>query len=213
MKIYYIYNYADLGQAVQAGASMDDIIHVLGDIPILDSVQPLDYWVHPEGTLSIASTREAGVHLASGHLRILGDGPLKVHLYGTSAPGGRVTVADCSASDVKVVNRVCDSHGWDFELADGELELDEDVVSSPEHYTWLGAALAARGAPECTADLESWDILDAIAPDDPHVWNALKYLTRLGRKGGVSSRIVDLRKARAYLDRAISREDRNSGTE
>ena len=85
-------------------------------------------------------------------------------------------------------------------------------MDSPEHYTWLGGAIAARGGPERTADLQSWDFLDAIAPDDPHVWNALKYLTRLGRKGGAANRIVDLRKACAYLDRAISQEGR-SGTE
>lgn len=61
------------------------------------------------------------------------------------------------------------------------------------------------------AHLQSWDILDAIAPDDPHVWNTLKYLTRLGRKGDSSRRIVDLRKAAAYLERAIEEEERRGG--
>lgn len=34
-------------------------------------------------------------------------------------------------------------------------------------------------------------------------------LVRLGRKGDSSRRVVDLRKARAYLDRAIAREEEN----
>ena len=91
---------------------------------------------------------------------------------------------------------------------DGE-DSGDQPVEAPAHYVWLGGAILERGGPERTGDLQSWDVLDAIAPDDPHVWNALKYLTRLGRKGGASSRIVDLRKARTYLDRAISQEERN----
>ena len=85
----------------------------------------------------------------------------------------------------------------------------EEVVS-PVHYTWIGQAIVSSGGPERTEDLESWDILDALFPDDPHLWNAGKYLTRLGRKGSVVRRIVDLRKARTYLDRAIRREERDT---
>ena len=93
---------------------------------------------------------------------------------------------------------------------DGE-ESAGQPVEAPAHYVWLGGAILERGGPERTGDLQSWDVLDAIAPDDPHVWNALKYLIRLGRKGGKSGRIVDLRKARTYLDRAISREENSNG--
>ena len=90
---------------------------------------------------------------------------------------------------------------------DGE-DSGDQPVEAPAHYVWLGGAILERGGPE---RLQSWDVLDAIAPDDPHVWNALKYLIRLGRKGGKSGRIVDLRKARTYLDRAISREENSNG--
>lgn len=82
------------------------------------------------------------------------------------------------------------------------------VHDSPSHYTWLGAALTANGAPESTQDLQSWDLLDALFPDNPHLWNAGKYLTRHGRKGGPSKRVEDLRKAVAYLERAIKEEER-----
>lgn len=211
MSTYNAYRYADIVRAVKGGASMKDSIHILGDVPISADIPPLDYWVHPGGLLSIASTSEACVRLAGGHLHIVGAGPMALQACGTDVPSGRVTLVGCSASDVGDVRKIGALYEWDVEADSAGLE--EDVVGSPEHYTWLGGAIVAQGGPECIADLQSWDVLDAIAPDDPHVWNALKYLTRLGRKGGASSRIVDLRKARAYLDRAISQEEGDGGTE
>lgn len=83
----------------------------------------------------------------------------------------------------------------------------EDVVEQPAHYTWLGQALAALGLRD-VANVESWDVLDALFPDDPLLWNAGKYLTRRGRKSAdgmsaLEAEVQDLRKARAYLDRRI----------
>lgn len=88
----------------------------------------------------------------------------------------------------------------------------EDAVESPEHYTWLGQALAALGLRD-VVNVESWDVLDALFPDDPLLWNAGKYLTRRGRKGVVGmtaleAEVQDLRKARAYLDRRITTVER-----
>lgn len=85
-----------------------------------------------------------------------------------------------------------------------------DGVSEPTHYTWIGEALMQVGAPECTADLQSWDLLDALFPDNPHLWNVGKYLTRFGRKGDASKRVEDLRKAAAYLERAIKAEENHA---
>nr|DAE82165.1 MAG TPA: nucelotide kinase [Caudoviricetes sp.] len=183
MNSYCVYNCRDLLQA----------IHILGDVPI--------------------SASEACVRLAGGHLHIVGDGPMVLQVCGTDIPDGRVTLAGCSASDVDTVRKIGALYGRDVEADSDDLEEEGDDVGAPEHYTWLGGKIIAQGGPESTVDLESWDVLDAFAPDDPHVWNAVKYIARLGRKGGASSRIVDLRKARAYLDRAISQEERNSGAE
>ena len=80
----------------------------------------------------------------------------------------------------------------------------------PTHYTWIGRALVTNGAPENTKDLQSWDLLDALFPDNPHLWNAGKYLTRFGRKGDASKRVGDLLKAVTYLERAIKAEERNA---
>lgn len=212
MNSYCVYNYRDLLQAIQSGASMSDSIHILGDTPISADTPPLDYWVHPGSLLSITSTSEARVRLAGGHLHVVGDGTMALQVCGTDIPYGRVTLMGCNASDVDTVRKIGTLYEWDVEADSTYFEEEGDEVDSPEHYTWLGGAITAQGGPECTVDLQSWDFLDAIAPDDPHVWNALKYLTRLGRKGDTSSRIVDLRKARAYLDRAISQEE-HSGTE
>ena len=65
-----------------------------------------------------------------------------------------------------------------------------DGVSEPLHYTWVGEALAQAGSPEFSADLQSWDLLDALFPDNPHLWNAGKYLLRFGRKGDASKRVA-----------------------
>lgn len=78
-----------------------------------------------------------------------------------------------------------------------------EAVESPEHYTWLGQALAALGLSDA-ANVESWDVLDAAFPSDPLLWNCGKYLLRQGRKGGEEKRLEDLRKARQYLGRKIS---------
>ena len=86
-----------------------------------------------------------------------------------------------------------------------------DYVSAPAHYTWVGKTVAANGGPDKTADLQSWDLLDALFPNNPHLWNAGKYLTRFGRKGDASKHIEDLRKAATYLERAIRAEERNAG--
>lgn len=86
------------------------------------------------------------------------------------------------------------------------ISVSDVQVLGPPHYVWLGDALVSSGAPESTAELQSWHILDAMAPTDPHVWNAMKYLVRLGRKGGEGKRLEDLRKAAVYLERAIQKE-------
>lgn len=81
-----------------------------------------------------------------------------------------------------------------------------DPVNNPQHYSWIGDRLSLARVREVRS-IESWDILDALFPDDPLLWNAGKYLTRQGRKGGEEKRLEDLRKARAYLDRRISQLD------
>ena len=85
-----------------------------------------------------------------------------------------------------------------------------DDVSAPLHYTWVGDALAQAGAPASSANLQSWGVLDALFPDNPHLWNVGKYLTRFGRKGDASKRLEDLRKAATYLERAIKAEARHA---
>lgn len=96
---------------------------------------------------------------------------------------------------------------WDYEPptpASAGSGLDGEAVESPSHYTWLGQSLAALGLSD-VENVESWDILDAAFPSDPLLWNCGKYLLRFGKKGGPEKRLEDLRKARQYLSRAISR--------
>lgn len=62
-----------------------------------------------------------------------------------------------------------------------------DPVNHPPHYKSAGG-------------LEVFDVIEAFAADDAHKSHVLKYVLRAGAKG---SYIEDMRKARAWIDRAI----------
>lgn len=64
-------------------------------------------------------------------------------------------------------------------------------ITRPEHY------VAGRRY-EPLLVLQDW------AGNDPLVWQALKYLSRAGRKGDM---VTDLRKAAFYIAKAIEREE------
>jgi hypothetical protein len=96
---------------------------------------------------------------------------------------------------------------WDYEPPTSDVQNAagrSESVESPDHYAWMGRELAALGLSDA-ANVESWDVLDAAFPSDPLLWNCGKYLLRQGRKGGEEKRLEDLRKARQYLDRQITR--------
>ena len=71
-----------------------------------------------------------------------------------------------------------------------------DMVNSPDHYTY---------AKEKMGGLEVIDILEAFFPDEPLLWQVGKYLLRAGHKGPM---LQDLQKARWYLDRRITKEEK-----
>ena len=101
---------------------------------------------------------------------------------------------------------------WNYEPPTASASASQETsvsepVESPDHYTWLGQSLAALGLGDA-ANVGAWDVLDAAFPSDPLLWNCGKYLLRQGRKGGGEKRLEDLRKARQYLDRQITRMSR-----
>lgn len=67
---------------------------------------------------------------------------------------------------------------------------EKDEVNHPTHYT--------HSAVEVIAAIEAWRL-------GFHLGNVVKYIARAGLKGGPGGRILDLRKARWYLDREIER--------
>lgn len=214
----------DVIRAIDGGAQHMSAVEV-ADGAHIDSAgisERLDYYPPEGGTITVASSLDGWLNHVSGSTIVsvwdgedrnrfflpLGHDSARLILRGW--PDGAVNsnrwLRDEREHGLVVIRQ---------ELSPGcyRGESVGQSVEAPAHYVWLGGAILERGGPERTGDLQSWDVLDAIAPDDPHVWNALKYLTRLGRKGGADSRIADLRKARAYLGRAISEEERDSGTE
>ena len=71
-----------------------------------------------------------------------------------------------------------------------------DMVSHPAHYTY---------AKEKLGGLEVIDILEAFFQEEPLLWQVGKYLLRAGHKGPM---LQDLQKARWYLDRRITNEEK-----
>lgn len=129
-----------------------------------------------------------------------GEGALIKHEYTDKAPEPTVTIHHKDGS--RTVEKLPEPSPA------GPLPVDD--VKSPSHYTWLGDAIVREGGPQDTDLIESWDVLDALFPDDPLLWNATKYLTRYGRKGASNRRIVDLRKAVEYIERRIAKLERDA---
>lgn len=62
-------------------------------------------------------------------------------------------------------------------------------TTNPEHYK--------------AGKLEAWDVLDEFFPNDPLLWNAGKYLMRLGKKDAPAQEIG---KIKTYLDRWLEKK-------
>lgn len=131
---------------------------------------------------------------------IFGEGVLVIHEPAHKAPAPTATIhwEDDTKTTEELLKHVTIT------------ALPIDDVKSPTHYTWLGDAIVREGGPQDTDMIESWDVLDALFPDDPLLWNATKYLTRYGRKGSSNRRIVDLRKAVEYIERRIAKLERDA---
>ena len=67
---------------------------------------------------------------------------------------------------------------------------------SPNHYSRLKALTG----------VETWDILDFVAGDDPDMWNLGKYWFRMGHKEGQST-LTEKKKMLEYLKRSIAKEE------
>lgn len=67
---------------------------------------------------------------------------------------------------------------------------------SPNHYSRLKALTG----------VETWDILDFVAGDDPDMWNLGKYWFRMGHKEGQST-LTEKKKMLKYLERSIEKEE------
>ena len=188
----------DLVADIDAGFC--DTVHIWGDITGGEQRGDLDLVIHSGGSLSAPSSINNWYRLAGGRLTVRWDDSI----------AGQIMLHD-ERTTVQYVHL----ENWASDNVPGVAEVDRRLVefiidtpwNEPAHYVWIGDALAQSGAPAFSADLQSWDILDALFPDNPHLWNAGKYLIRFGRKGDASKRVEDLRKAITYLERAIKTEE------
>lgn len=193
--------------AAAGGARPSGVITVARSIDITGvHAEELAFAIERGARLTALSGCANWYTIKSGALALVWDGTCNAVLQVDESCGERVAVTLVGfPSDIEPYVAAGGAASVRFERLD---RCDSAQASDgPAHYTWVGSALARDGAPARSADLQSWDILDALFPDSPCLWNVGKYLIRFGRKGDPSRRIVDLRKARAYLDRAIAREE------
>ena len=177
--------------------------HVVADSAPANS---LDVYVQEGGSLTVASGTSNAYTLCGGRLTLVWNGTGGDDVYADSdyGPGSAVTLENWPEDEYPILYLDLDA---EVAIVRTYTTSVGDRVGAPSHYAWVGDALVRTGAPRCSADLQSWDLLDAMFPDNPHLWNAGKYLVRFGRKGDASKRVEDLRKAITYLERAIKAEE------
>lgn len=188
-----------------AGIGARDVVYVIGDLT-LDHRLPHTTVIVQGATVTAPSSLDATYSTEDGAVVLVWDGATQAHIAaGTALSSIHLQGWPAGRTPWFPPGQVQEGNGFTLEDSAG------DETQAPNHYTWIGDAIVRQGGPQDTDLLESWDILDAVFPGDPHLWNAGKYMLRYGRKGDSSRRIVDLRKARAYLDRAIARLEREHG--
>ena len=220
---YIVSNLTQLVEAIDAGANFSDYIYLQDgtDLTGANVTRELDYRIAYGGRVTVGSSLPAWFVFerdCSLTVRWEGDCVLSfappydgvdavVRLVGWPEDGPEVRAVQelLYQKDIKVLV------GEDDTTTPERIAASDVQVIGPPHYVWLGEALASNGAPAFSANLQSWDLLDALFPDNPHLWNVGKYLTRFGRKGDAGKRIEDLRKAATYLERAIKAEERHAG--
>lgn len=219
---YLVSNPTQLVEAIDAGANFADYILLQDgtDLTGANVTRELDYRIADGGHVTVGSSLPAWFvfeHDCSLTVRWEGECVLS---FAPPYDGADVVVRLVGWPDdgpeVRAVQDLLYPKGIKVLAGEEDTTTPERIAASdvqvldPPHYVWLGEALAKTGAPAFSANLQSWDLLDALFPDNPHLWNAGKYLTRFGRKGDSSKRVEDLRKAAAYLERAINAEERNA---
>lgn len=88
--------------------------------------------------------------------------------------------------------------GWRAANRENAVEVRESggQPESPNHYSRLKALTG----------VETWDILDFVAGNDPDMWNLGKYWFRMGHKEGQST-LTEKKKMLKYLERSIEKEE------
>ena len=216
---YFVSNLTELVEAVDAGANFADYIYLQDgtDLTGANVIRELDYRIADGGHVTVGSSLPAWfVFEYDCSLTVRWDGECVLSFappYDGVDAVVRLVGWPEDDPEVRAVQDLLYPKGIKVLVGEDDTTTPERIAASdarvlgPPHYVWLGEALVANGAPENTKDLQSWDLLDTLFPDNPHLWNVGKYLTRFGRKGDASKRLEDLRKAATYLERAIKAEE------
>lgn len=217
---YYVASVDQLNAALEDGANFSDCIRIEDgtDLTGVNVSRDLDLRIVKGGHVTVDSSLPAWfVFEHDCSLTVIWDGVYALSFgepYSDVSASVRLVGWPEDGGELHALREILERYGVTVLVGEDDahrpcerVTLSDIQVSGPPHYVWLGEALVTNGAPENTKDLQSWDLLDALFPDNPHLWNVGKYLTRFGRKGDASKRLEDLRKAAAYLERAIKAEE------
>lgn len=220
---YYVASVDQLNAALEDGANFSDCIRIEDgtDLTGVNVSRDLNFCIVKGGHVTVDSSLPAWfVFEHDCSLTVIWDGVYALSFgepYSAVSASVRLVGWPEDGGELHALREILERYGVTVLVGEDDahrpcerVALSDIQVSGPPHYVWLGEALVANGAPENTVDLQSWDLLDALFPDNPHLWNAGKYLTRFGRKGDASKRAEDLRKAIAYLERAIKTEENHA---
>ena len=109
-------------------------------------------------------------------------------------------MADCNRDGCEYVEYEWRNMQLCVAKAKSNLKMTEQGVDnrpeSPNHYSRLKALTG----------VETWDILDFVAGNDPDMWNLGKYWFRMGHKEGQST-LIEKKKMLKYLERSIEKEE------
>lgn len=117
---------------------------------------------------------------------------------------GEPFVVDVDGAEVDMIRKAIQQHSWQGGVQFHPGNQPAEAVNHPAHY-------GGDTTYEAIKVIEAWGL-------GFHDGNAVKYICRQGKKSGFGAgctveRVEDLKKARWYLDRLISRLEGGQGSE
>ena len=107
--------------------------------------------VHRSGHLHTSSSNESFIILYGGKVTVTWDGGDDTQLCWMRGNTAEIEFIGPADKVEPLVERYSHFEGWTVTYKDTAVKDAADAAKSPSHYTWVGEALAASGAPDKTS--------------------------------------------------------------